>query len=145
MINGSAFIIVFVSYSVMQLYIQWQTLLLRKHPQERLNVEVSDILKKTGLFTLLIVFVALGQFLFTFVVSGNGQSYHLIKDLISTLLLFVFIPIIIMFNNNKISKYIFQYFCDSRVCITLSTLHFSVLSLYKMKSKVHPDIYDGCV
>ena len=142
-INGSAFITVFVSYSVMQLYIQWQTLLLRRHRQEKLNVEVNDILKKTGLFTLLIVLVALGQFLFTFAVSGNGQSYHLAKDLVSTFLLFVIIPIIIILNNIKISKYIMQYFCESEVYLVLSSVHFSVLSWSKMRSKIHPDRFDG--
>ena len=130
-INGTAYTMVFTSYTMMQLCTQWQKYQLRKLEQE--TRVVGEILKKTGLFTYLTSLVALGQFLFQFALPTKGESLHLAKDLLSNGILFVIIPLIIIANNNKMVRYIHQKVRETRVGIEIE-------NFVEKSDDVHDDV-----
>jgi hypothetical protein len=70
---------------------------------------------KTGLLTLLTVSVVGGHFLLQFVLPVEKEDLHLIKDLLSNLLLFVFVPMGIIFRNKNMLKFVAQTVSDTDI------------------------------
>ena len=109
--NMVAFSAVIISFLTMTAVMQWQKYKLRKSlPDSGSNRAESDLLKTTGTFTVLTLSVVLGQSLFLFIWSSNGQTYHLAKDLVTNSVVFVVTPAVLLFRNKKMVKFVSQMF-----------------------------------
>ena len=75
----------------------------------------TDVLKKTGLLSLLIVAVISGQTIFQFVLPVNKDTFHLIKDFTTNLILFVLLPLLLIVCNKNMSKFILQIISESKI------------------------------
>jgi len=94
----------------------------------------TDVLKKTGLLSLLIVAVISGQTIFQFVLPVNKDTFHLIKDFTTNLILFVLLPLLLIVCNKNMSKFILQIISESKIyrfCNRILNLVNSVKSICK--------------
>jgi hypothetical protein len=115
-INGTVFVFVFATHSVTQIYLELQMIKLKQIQNSTGNAQFGDIIKKTGLSSLIVITVILIQFLLQFVFPGNTLAFYLAKDLFSNTLIFVIYPLVLIIKNKSILKFISHYFADSEIC-----------------------------
>ena len=72
-------------------------------------------MKTTGLLLLLTATVMIGQGLFQFALPVDKETFHLLKDLASNLILFVIFPVNIIARNDNMAKSIRQTVRESRL------------------------------
>jgi hypothetical protein len=129
-INGAVYVFVFVTHSVTQLYLELQKIKLKQNPNSKSgNAQFGDIIRKTGLSSLIVIAVILIQFFLQFVFPGNTLAFYLAKDLFSDTLIFVIYPLVLIVKNKSIVKFISQYFEDSKIRF----LYFSCVELVSCK------------
>ena len=75
----------------------------------------TEVLRKTGLLTLLTVSVLGGHFLLQFVLPVEKETLHLVKDFLTNLFLFVLVPMAIIFRNKNMLKFVGQTVSDTEM------------------------------
>ena len=115
-INATVFVFVLATHSVTQLHLELQKIKLKQNPNSTGNAQFGDIIKKTGLSSLIVIAVILIQFVLQFVFPGNTLAFYLAKDFFSNILIFVLYPLVVIVKNKSILKFISQYFLDSIIC-----------------------------
>lgn len=95
----------------MQLYTEWNKYKLRKLSCSNHDETFKGTIKKTGIFTLVVILLAFVNMILNilFPNKSNNQEYFLSQDLISIFLTSIILPMIITATNPGLSKYLKQY------------------------------------
>ena len=123
-ISVITYLFVFTTYSVTQIYLEFQKVKLK---QDLLNATnrsgtLDEMVKKTGWTTLITLSTILVYMILKLTFAENSVTYFLVKECFIVIVVFIVLPLVMILRNNQISKYIKQIIEDSKpyqLCETL--------------------------
>ena len=86
----------------------------------------------TGWSSLLVTSIIWIHLFFDFVIPTNSQTYYLTKDFVTNLVIFVIVPLMFIFGNENLTKYVLQH-------ISLNQFYTICNSTYQSCSAVLPN------
>ena len=89
----------------MEIIVRWNQIILKRN-----KTSVSDILKKTGLFSAFISVVLIVHLIWKINSETDLQNFQLSKDFVTYIVVSILIPIHIIRSNENMKRYIYNLF-----------------------------------